>query len=77
LALTYGIDVLGGVIDSGYRGEYKVILNNTSSETVAFAKGDRVAQVLIQKVERPDIVEVDEISKTERGTTGFGSTGIR
>lgn len=77
LAVKNGIAVLGGVIDAGYRGEYKVILHNVSDQPVVFAKGDRVAQLLIQKVERPEIVEVQEVSQSERGADGFGSTGVR
>ncbi len=77
LAVKNGIAVLGGVIDAGYRGEYKAILHNASDQPVVFAKGDRVAQLLIQKVERPEIVEVQEVSQSERGADGFGSTGVR
>ena len=77
LAVKNGIAVLGGVIDAGYRGEYKAILHNASDQPVVLAKGDRVAQLLIQKVERSEIVEVQEVSQSERGADGFGSTGVR
>ena len=77
LALKQGIFVLNapGVVDSGYRGEIGVILQNSSFETVRIRKGDRIAQLMFQKVESPTFVIVDELSETERGEGGFGSTG--
>jgi len=75
IAHKRGIKGLGGVIDSGYTGEIFVGIVNTGSEPQAFTVGDKVAQLLIQKVEHPDIVEVEELSKTERGEGRFGSTG--
>jgi dUTP pyrophosphatase len=70
-----GIKTLGGVLDSGYRGELKVGLINLSSEAYVFEKGHKVAQMLIQKVESPIFEEVVELSDTSRGEGGFGSTG--
>ena len=71
-----GIKVLGGVLDSGYRGEYIVMLVNLSSEDFEIKKGQKVAQLLIQKVENPEIEIADELSDTSRGAGGFGSTGL-
>ncbi|MDO8240885.1 MAG: dUTP diphosphatase [Candidatus Moranbacteria bacterium] len=76
IAVNGGIKVLGGVIDSGYRGEVKVGLINLSQEIYNIKKGDKIAQMLIQKVENSDIIEVVELDETERGASGFGSTGI-
>jgi dUTP pyrophosphatase len=70
-----GIKTLGGVIDSGYRGEIKVGVINLSKETYTFEKGHKIAQMLIQKVETVEIEEVEELSETVRGEKGFGSTG--
>jgi len=68
---------MAGVIDSTYRGEILIAIYNTSDETHSIKKGDKVAQMLIQKVENPELVEVKNISQTNRGTGGFGSTGKR
>ncbi len=71
-----GIKTMGGVIDCGYRGEYIVVLVNLSSENYEIKKGQKIAQVLIQKVENPKIEIVEELSSTSRGDGGFGSSGI-
>lgn len=70
-----GIKTLGGVVDSGYRGEILVGVINLSEESYTFEKGHKVAQMLIQKVESPTFEEVEELSDTSRGEGGFGSTG--
>lgn len=70
-----GIKTLGGVIDSGYRGEVQVGVINLSSEIYVFEKGHKIAQMLIQKIESPTFEEVVELSDTNRGEDGFGSTG--
>jgi len=70
-----GIKTLGGVLDSGYRGELKVGIINLSSEQYVFEKGHKIAQLLIQKIESPIFEEVLELSDTSRGEGGFGSTG--
>ncbi len=70
-----GIKTLGGVIDAGYRGEYKIIVHNLNNESYTFKHGDKVAQILIQKVEFPELVEVIELTDSTRGDGGFGSTG--
>jgi dUTP pyrophosphatase len=70
-----GLKTLGGVVDSGYRGEILVGVANLSNEPYSFAKGDKVAQMLIQKIEQAQFKEVDELPESERGAKGFGSTG--
>lgn len=75
IAFKYGLTVLGGVIDSGYRGEIIVIVKNLTGQDVHLSSGDKIAQLLIQKIERPEIRVVNELSDTERGVSGFGSTG--
>jgi dUTP pyrophosphatase len=70
-----GIKSLGGVIDAGYTGEVFAGLLNTCSEAQEFKVGDKIAQLLIQKVEQPQIVEVAELKETTRGEGRFGSTG--
>jgi len=75
LAAKKGITVMGGVIDSHYRGEFMIILFNSSKEDFEIREGDKIAQVLIQKVERAEIEEVEELGETLRGEGRFGSTG--
>jgi dUTP pyrophosphatase len=75
LAVRHGIDTLAGVIDSDYRGEVLVVLVNHGAETVRIAAGDRIAQVLFQKVERARMVAADALDATGRGEGGFGSSG--
>lgn len=75
LSIKNGLKQMGGVIDSSYRGEVKVGMVNLSDKKFTFEKGHKVAQMLIQKVEHVDIEEAEELSDTERGTGGFGSTG--
>ena len=69
------LKTLGGVIDAGYRGEVSVLVHNLSDVSYTFLHGHKVAQLLIQKVEFPEIVEVEELSSSLRGEGGFGSTG--
>jgi len=71
-----GIHRLAGVGDSGYRGEYKIILLNTTKEIYEIKKGDKIAQLLIQPIMTAEIEVVNELSETTRGEGGFGSTGI-
>ena len=77
LALKNGVTVLNspGTIDSGYRGEVGVILINLGDVDFTVRKGDKVAQLVIAPVTQPDVVEVSEIDETDRGSSGFGSTG--
>ena len=78
LALRSGVTVLNapGLIDSGYRGEVGVLLVNHSAEAVTINRGERIAQLVIQAVERAMLVEVQELGATGRGAGGFGSTGV-
>jgi dUTP pyrophosphatase len=78
LALRHGVTCLNtpGLIDAGYRDELKVILVNTdATEWYEVRRGDRIAQLVIQRVEQAGFVEVDELPESERGTGGFGSSG--
>lgn len=79
LALKKGISVLNapGTIDADYRGEIGVILINLSNEPFTINNGDRIAQLVIAKHERAEWEEVELLDKTDRGTGGFGSTGIK
>lgn len=76
LAKNNGLAILGGVIDSTYRGEIAVIALNTGYDDIIIKKGQKIAQILIQQVEKADIIEVKELEKTERNEKGFGSTGF-
>jgi dUTP pyrophosphatase len=75
LAVRHGIDTLAGVIDSDYRGEVKVVLVNHGETAFSIAAGDRIAQLLIQRVERARFEPASTLGATERGEGGFGSTG--
>jgi dUTP pyrophosphatase len=77
LALKYGITCLNspGTIDSDYRGEVKVLLINMGKESVQFKRGERIAQLIISKYEKPVIIEVEELNDSRRGAGGFGHTG--
>ncbi len=77
LAIKQGITCLNtpGTIDADYRGEIKVILINLSGDPVTIENGERIAQLVVQKVERIDWQLVDNIENTERGQGGFGHTG--
>ncbi len=78
LALKSGISVLNtpGTIDSDYRGELGIILINLSDEDFTIHDGDRIAQIVLSKVERIGFELIDELSETERSSGGFGSTGV-
>ena len=75
LAFKNGIHVLGGVVDSGYRGEWKIILANFGPKDYKVAKGERIAQGILQPAPTAKIVKVRSLNKTQRGQKGFGSTG--
>ena len=77
LAIKQGITCLNtpGTVDSDYRGEIKIILINLSNEVQVVHNGDRIAQMVIQKVEKINWAEVDFLSETTRNNGGFGSTG--
>lgn len=71
-----GIKTMGGVIEHTYRGEYKVILVNLSSKNYEIKKGQKIAQLLIQRIETAEIEEVNSLSETNRGEKAFGSSGL-
>ena len=78
LAIKHGVTMVNapGTVDAGYRGELQIILiNHDKSESVSFKRGDRIAQLVIQKVERAEFVEVRDLPGSGRGNDGFGSTG--
>jgi dUTP pyrophosphatase len=79
LALKHGITVLNspGTVDAGYRGEIMVTLINTSDEVFEIAIGDRIAQLLIQEIVQAKFVVVSQLPGSDRGNSGFGSTGRR
>lgn len=79
LSLKHGIALINGVgvVDSDYRGELMVPLHNYSQKDFTVCPGDRVAQMVVTPVLLPELEETDELSDSERGTGGFGSTGIR
>jgi dUTP pyrophosphatase len=78
LAARHGIALVNapGLIDSGYRGEIRVLLLNTDrEEPFAVARGERIAQLVLVRIETPEVVEVDDLAVSERGAGGFGSSG--
>ena len=80
LAIKHGVTMVNspGTVDAGYRGELQIILiNHDRSESVSFKRGDRIAQLVIQKVERAEFVEVENLPGSGRGEGGFGSTGVK
>jgi len=77
LGVRHGIDVGAGVIDEDYRGAVSVLLFNHGSEDFAVRCGDRVAQLILERISTPEVVEVADLVPTDRGAAGFGSTGVR
>jgi dUTP pyrophosphatase len=75
LATKRGLDVLAGVIDSDYRGELCCLLYNTGDESIQLPALSKICQLIIEKIITPTAVWADEISETDRGSGGFGSTG--
>jgi dUTP pyrophosphatase len=78
LAIKHGVTMVNapGTVDAGFRGELQcIMINHDRLESITFKKGDRIAQLVIQKVERAEFVEVKELPGSGRGTGGFGSTG--
>jgi dUTP pyrophosphatase len=78
LAARHGIALVNapGLIDSGYRGELRVLLLNTDrDEPFTVVRGERIAQLVLVRTETPDVIEVDELATSERGAGGFGSSG--
>ena len=77
MAANYGIKSMGGVIDSNYRGEIKIIIPQLTNQPFTIEKGMRIAQMLIQPVEQKQIMEVEDLDDTIRGEKAFGSTGLK
>jgi len=79
LAIKKGISLVNtpGTIDADYRGEIKIIVINLSNQEVGIDDGERIAQMIISKVEQAQWIEVDVLGETERGAGGFGHTGIK
>ena len=75
LATKQGLNVLAGVIDADYRGEIGCLLHNTGTETVELPAQSKICQLIIEKIITPEAVWADDLSNTERGSGGFGSTG--
>ncbi|MDC1215658.1 dUTP diphosphatase [bacterium] len=76
LAWKHFIDVGAGVVDYDYRGNVGVILFNHSDTDFAIQHGDRVAQLILERITTPEVVEVEDLDDTARGAGGFGSTGV-
>ncbi len=79
LAFKFGVTVLNspGTIDADYRGEIKILLINLSQDNFTIGDGDRIAQMIIAKHEKAVWVQTNELSATERGTGGYGHTGVK
>jgi len=78
LAIKHGVTMVNspGTVDAGFRGELQIILiNHDPKEAITFKRGDRIAQLVIQEVERAEFIEVDSLPGSDRGSGGFGSTG--
>ena len=79
LAVKHGVTMVNapGTVDAGYRGELQcIMINHDPKESITFHKGDRIAQLVIQKVERAQFIEVENLPGSGRGNGGFGSTGV-
>jgi dUTP pyrophosphatase len=76
LAVKHCINVGAGVIDPDYTGEIKVVLFNHGEKDFEIKKGDRIAQLVLERCETPPIEEINIVEDTERGSGGFGSTGL-
>jgi dUTP pyrophosphatase len=79
LAIKHGVTMVNspGTVDAAYRGELQIILiNHDPHQAVTFKRGDRIAQLVIQKVERAEFIEVSQLPGSGRGSGGFGSTGV-
>jgi dUTP pyrophosphatase len=77
--LKYGLSMVNtpGTIDADYRGEIKVILINFGQEVYTIKRGERIAQMVFNKIAQADFIEVKELNETSRGSGGFGSTGTK
>lgn len=70
-----GLNVKLGIIDSDYRGAIKAVVENRTNDRAIISTGDRIAQLIIVPIALPDLIEVDDLTETDRGEGGFGSTG--
>ena len=77
LALNHGLKTMAGVVDSGYRGEVKIVVVNLGKETIKIEPRTRIAQLLIQKIENFEIEETKDLGESPRGRKGFGSSGVK
>lgn len=79
LAAKFGITIVNapGTVDAGYRGELRVTLLNTGSDPFEISRGDRIAQLVIQRIEKAQFIQVSELPDSFRGEAGFGSTGSK
>ena len=75
IAIKHMVSISGGVIDKDYRGNIKIIMINHGNEDFVIQRGDRVAQLIIERISCPEIIIVDQLKETDRGDNGFGSTG--
>jgi dUTP pyrophosphatase len=75
VTVKHNVHVGAGVIDEDYTGEIKVVLYNNGKNSVEFSAFDRIAQLVLEKIEIAEVIEVQELSETNRGSGGFGSTG--
>ncbi len=76
LAVKNMIGVGAGVVDADYRGEVRVVLFNHGPDDFAYKEGDRIAQLVLERIYTPPVEEVDDLDATDRGAGGFGSTGV-
>lgn len=76
LAANHFIDIGAGVIDADYRGNIGIVMFNHSNVDYFVSRGDKVAQLICQKIYYPELLEVSQLSQSQRGTSGFGSTGL-
>ena len=79
LAINHGLSIVNtpGTVDAGYRGEVGVIAINLSEKTIIIEKGQKIAQMIFNKIETAKLTEVDDLEETSRGKGGFGSTGVK
>ena len=79
LAAKHGVTCLNspGTIDADYRGEVKVLLINHGMKSVTFERGERIAQLIISRYEKVDVIDAEELTETSRGAGGFGHTGTK
>lgn len=75
LAVKHGISTGAGVIDADYRGQVKILLFNHGDKDFEVKEGDRIAQLILERIYTPEVVEVEELEESVRGAGGFGSTG--